>query len=204
MTYVYYIALVLAAACVGGGALANRPVGGDLPAGPVSGHLLNLGAHFLAFALIVVACLGRIWCSAFIAGHKDAHLVTDGPYSLCRHPLYVFSFIGGIGLGLATGSLALTVITALVLAALLASAARAEERRLGQLYGDEFRHYSRSTPRWWPQWHAQRVPAELSVQPRVFWKSFLDAGSFVLLFLIIDFVRSLREVGVIPTLFVLP
>ena len=51
-----------------------------------------------ALLLIALACLGRIWCSVFIAGRKDTAIVIDGPYALVRHPLYVLSFLGGIGL----------------------------------------------------------------------------------------------------------
>ena|SRR5688572_19059638 len=56
------------------------------------------------FILVTLACLGRIWTSVFIAGHKDAELVTTGPYARCRHPLYSCSMLGALGLGLATKS----------------------------------------------------------------------------------------------------
>jgi protein-S-isoprenylcysteine O-methyltransferase Ste14 len=195
MTYSYYAVLVLAAAFVG------RPAHADA-AMPMSAAL---GLRALGLILVIVASLGRIWCSAFIAGHKDSRLVTEGPYSLCRHPLYALSFIGGLGLGIASGSLALTAITALVLAVLLAGAARTEERRLAELHGEAFRDYAAATPRWLPrETAAQRIPASLELQLRIFSKSFLDAGSFILLFLLIDTVRSLREAGSWPTMFTLP
>ena len=69
-----------------------------------------------ALLLVATAMLGRIWCSVFIAGRKDTRLVVDGPYALCRHPLYGLSLLGGAGLGLATHSATLTVATLLLLA----------------------------------------------------------------------------------------
>ena len=53
----------------------------------------------------------------------------DGPYALVRHPLYVLSFVGGIGLSLATASLSLTALTAIVLAVLFGVGAALLRRR---------------------------------------------------------------------------
>jgi protein-S-isoprenylcysteine O-methyltransferase Ste14 len=36
----------------------------------------------------------RLWCSLYISGYKNSQLITSGPYSLCRNPLYFFSFVG--------------------------------------------------------------------------------------------------------------
>lgn len=139
-----------------------------------------------------------------IGGRKDAQLVTDGPYSLCRHPLYVLSFMGSIGLGLATRSFCLTVVTAVVMAVLLSSAARAEGHALAEKYGAEYQAYAKLTPAWCPSWRNYRLPESLAVSPAIFWKSFLDAGSFVLLYLLIENVRVLRESGIFATLVRIP
>ena len=57
---------------------------------------------FIGIVLVAVASLGRMWCSLYIAGYKDNRLVKEGPYSLCRNPLYFFSMIGVVGIGCAT------------------------------------------------------------------------------------------------------
>ena len=90
--------------------------------------LLRGALDLLALLTIVAACLGRVWCSVFIAGRKDAELVTNGPYALCRHPLYTLSLLGGVGLGLATHSFTLTIATLVVQGVLFSRAAREEER----------------------------------------------------------------------------
>lgn len=163
------------------------------------------GAFIVASVLLVAsACLGRVWCSVFVAGRKDAVLVTTGPYALCRHPLYVLSFLGGLGLGLATGSLTLTGITLVVLALLFRSAAIAEEGVLASLHGAAFTAYTTNTPRWLPRWSKWSIPERVDVQAQVLWKAFVDAGAFFLMYALILTAGELRLAGILPTLLRLP
>jgi protein-S-isoprenylcysteine O-methyltransferase Ste14 len=180
---------------VGAAAVAGSPA---LP------PLVDQVVRFVAALLVGIACLGRIWCSAFIAGHKDARLVTSGPYAACRNPLYVLSLVGALGLGLATRTATLTVAVAALLALLFSSAVRAEEQVLAALHGTDFERYAATTPRWWPAFSGYAVPDAVDLRPRVFWKSFLDAGSFVVLYLLVDTARVLRQSGLLPTLLHLP
>jgi protein-S-isoprenylcysteine O-methyltransferase Ste14 len=177
-TFAIYIGLLAATAVIG-------------PAAVAPGWYYVSGAA--GFACVVVACLGRIWTSVFIAGHKDAELVTSGPYALCRHPLYACSMVGALGLGLTTRSVALCVIVVLLIAALVVYAAAGEEQFLADAFPEEFRAYASATPnKWWPR-RSGKPPAEhLDVHPAVLWKSFLDAGSFLLLYLLVALVTDYR------------
>ena len=64
--------------------------------------LIEESLMLLACFMAGIGAFGRIWCSLYIAGYKNNVLVTDGPYSMCRNPLYFFSFVGGIGVSCAT------------------------------------------------------------------------------------------------------
>lgn len=57
---------------------------------------------FFGWFFVGIGVMGRIWCSLYISGFKNAKLVIDGPYSLCRNPLYLFSYLGGVGIMLIT------------------------------------------------------------------------------------------------------
>ena len=70
---------------------------------------LDVTAPYVSGILFLVGCLcvgaamvGRMWCAQYIAGYKNDVLVREGPYSVCRNPLYFFSFLGGIGVGRVT------------------------------------------------------------------------------------------------------
>jgi protein-S-isoprenylcysteine O-methyltransferase Ste14 len=146
----------------------------------------------VGFVCVCLACLGRIWCSVFIAGHKDAELVTTGPYARCRHPLYSFSILGSVGLGLATKSWLLCAVTVLLIMALVVYAASCEEQFLADSFPDQFATYVATTPNmWWPG-RAAPLPENLDVRPLVFWKAFMDAGSFFLLWLLVAVAAEFR------------
>lgn len=189
VTLLWYLALV------GLAAITRPPPLPELLAG-----LLDL----LALLCMAFACLGRIWCSVFIAGRKDVELVTSGPYALCRHPLYTLSMIGGVGLGLATRSLLLTAVTLLVLGTLFTRASTAEDRFLAARFEQRFETYRAATPRFWPQRWRDPRPATLTVRPDILWKAFVDAGAFVLLFAMVMLARRLGGSGLLPTPLVLP
>ena len=158
----------------------------------------------VSLLLVVGGILGRIWCSAFIAGRKDEVLVTTGPYSLVRHPLYSLSWIAGLGLGLATRSLVLTAITLVLLAILFWRAASAEERLLMNLHGSAFSDYAAVTPRFVPRRLTTALPANIQVLPDVFIKSFRDARAMLLLYLLICAACRAQQLGMLPTLARLP
>ena len=94
---------------------------------------------FLGGAVLVgAATMGRLWCSLYIAGYKNGTLITVGPYSISRNPLYFFSFVGAVGLGLATETFTFGVVFALWFVLFYPAVIRAEEQRLSELHGARF------------------------------------------------------------------
>jgi protein-S-isoprenylcysteine O-methyltransferase Ste14 len=180
VTFAIYLALVAATTVIGPEQVAGWRY-----------HLMSI----TGFVFVCLACLGRIWSSVFIAGHKDSELVTTGPYARCRHPLYACSILGALGLGLASKSWMLCAITALMIAGLLVYAASCEEQFLADAFPEQFRDYLVATPNmWWPGRPAV-LPEHLDVHPAVYWKAFLDAGSFFLLWLLVSVAAEFRLSG---------
>jgi protein-S-isoprenylcysteine O-methyltransferase Ste14 len=150
--------------------------------------------------LAAIGAAGRIWCSFFISGRKDGQLVTDGPYSISRNPLYVFSCIGMVGVGLATETITYPVLFLLIFGLYYPGIMAREERRLEDLFGDAYRAYRQRVPRFWPQPRLYSEPASWSSNPRLFRRHILSDIWFVWIAAIIELVEGFRSVGWLPHL----
>ena len=160
------------------------------------GLLLLIGCVFVS-----TAAIGRLWCSQYICAYKTKHLVTSGPYSLSRNPLYVFSSIGAVGLGFATETLTIPYVLALMFAVFYPKVIRDEETKLAELHGEPFKAYMASVPRFWPRNFKIVEPEEYIVSPVKFRHALLDATWFVWILGIIQMAEALRNGGILPTLF---
>ncbi len=166
---------------------------------PWAHHWSGQLASIAGLLLMTGAALGRVWTSMFIAGHKEERLVTAGPYSLCRHPLYALSLVGGLGVGLASRSAVILLITLALLVLLHLHAMRIEEQTLRARYGEEFRGYCEEVPLLMPRSLAARTPNEVHINVRLYWKAFLDAGSFIALYAVIAALDGLRAANRLPS-----
>lgn len=63
-------------------------------------------------ALVLACIFGRLWSILYVGGRKNQELVTGGPYSMTRNPLYFFSTVGIVGVGLMFGSISVALILA--------------------------------------------------------------------------------------------
>ena len=120
--------------------------------------LIEESLMLLACFMAGIGAFGRIWCSLYIAGYKNNVLVTDGPYSMCRNPLYFFSFVGSIGVSCATETFTIPLLTALAFGIYYPSVIRKEQERLTALFGDAYRNYCRNVPSFIPSLSRLKPP----------------------------------------------
>src|SRR5579871_3425525 len=67
---------------------------------------------WLGYALVIAGAFGRAYCSAFIGGRKNDVVVREGPFSVVRNPLYVFSFMAAVGIGMESGMFVMLALLA--------------------------------------------------------------------------------------------
>jgi protein-S-isoprenylcysteine O-methyltransferase Ste14 len=160
---------------------------------------------FLAgIVLAAVGMIGRIWCLVYSSGYKSSELVTQGPYSVSRNPLYFFSFVGLIGIGLATETVTLTLFLVAFFALVYPAVIAGEEEFLRGKFGDAFAEYCRRVPRFFPARRLFVEPESYTVQPRTLRRSLGGVIWFIGLPVVIQVLVTLRTAGVIGSVTLLP
>lgn len=167
-----------------------------------AGWIAELG-ELAGFVLLAIAAFGRLWCLVFIAGKKNQTLLTEGPYSIVRNPLYVFSFLGVVGLGLAVKNPWLAAILGVCFASYYPFTVTQEERRLASIFGAAYAQYCARTPRWAPNFQLYREPQTLTVYPAKILHGLLDAMWFLWAFLLSEALEKFRQFGHLAPLDVL-
>ncbi|MEJ2648879.1 MAG: isoprenylcysteine carboxylmethyltransferase family protein [Sedimentisphaerales bacterium] len=150
--------------------------------------------------LVGVATIGRIWCSMYISGYKSKTLITIGPYSLCRNPLYFFSMLGGVGVGLATKTLTIPLLVLIVFALYYPNVIQGEQKRLSGLHNDKFDEYCKKTPCFLPSFSNFKEPEEYVVNPVIFRKNIFDNLGFIWLVGVAELIQGLHQAHVLPSL----
>ena len=140
---------------------------------------------FLGYAFVTAGTVGRLWCGLYLFGRKSKEFCQDGPYSLCRNPLYVSAFLNIVGLALASRRAILMILLPVVLGAYYLSVIKAEERRMSVLFGREYEEYCASTPRIIPRPESYRSRSSVVLEPDHYLRGIVKAmGYFWLLFLL--------------------
>jgi protein-S-isoprenylcysteine O-methyltransferase Ste14 len=177
-----FFALALVPVIFGVPALQNSPAASAL--------MRSLGS-----LCITTAVLGRFWAILYLGGRKNAQIMQEGPYSICRHPLYLFSTIGAAGFGLLLDSLTLTVVFGLGAFAILSLTARREEAYLRATFGAAYDDYAARVPRIlpWPWLFHAGPGVELNLY--ALRRNLADALVFIAAFPVAETIRLMHQAG---------
>lgn len=108
----------------------------------------------LGAAVSVIGLAIRAWASGHI--RKNAELAISGPYAYTRNPLYVGSFLIGLGFTIASGRIVLALLFAALFLGIYFPVMRVEATTLAELFGEKYDSYKRSVPLFFPRLTAYR------------------------------------------------
>lgn len=160
--------------------------------------IVELGG-LAGFVLLSLAAFGRVWCLIYIAGKKNGTLLTEGPYSVVRNPLYVFSLLGAVGFGFAVENPWLAAIIGVWFAACYSITVAHEEKRLVAIFGATYAAYCARSPRWIPNFRLYHEPQTLVVCPAKIRQGSLEAMWFLWAYLLWEVLEVFRHRGVLHT-----
>lgn len=127
----------------------------------------------------------------------------DGPYSMCRHPLYLFSTMAVFGFVLKLGAVIVTLVMTVVMTGLvfyvLNDIAGKEERFLRAEFGASYDAYAARTPRIVPRVGQFSSPAQVTFDTGTLRRNFFDALVFLSLLPIGELTEHFKTIGMVPT-----
>ena len=162
------------------------------------------GVEALGLGAMVIAIVGRAWCSLYIGGRKKAEIVNTGPYSISRNPLYLFSYVAAFGVGAQTGSVVMGLLFLAIAMVVFHFTVQREEAWLLNAFGEPYAAYMRRTPRFGPDFSKWQDEETLSIRPEFFLATIRDGLVMLLAIPIFEAIEKLQNIGVLRTLLHLP
>ena len=110
----------------------------------------------VAGGLIALPGLGlRAWATGHL--RKNDALATTGPYAYTRNPLYLGSFVMGLGFTIAAGRVILGLAFAALFLGIYVPVMRVEAKTLAELFGKKYEKYAAAVPIFLPRVTAYRT-----------------------------------------------
>src|SRR4029077_8671711 len=91
----------------------------------------------------------RAWASGHLS--KNEALAVTGPYAYTRNPLYLGSFLMGLGFTIAAGQAWLVIIFIVMIVGIYLPVMRVESATLATLFGKKFERYAKEVPLLFPR-----------------------------------------------------
>lgn len=160
----------------------------------------------IGISLVVFGVIGRLWATIFIGGMKNegadgSSFVDYGAYSLCRNPLYFFSFIGFLGLLALKAQIILLFAGGVVFLCIYKAVILKEEQFLSEKFGEKYQIYLQNVSRFFPTFKKFSCPEKIESRPKFFHKELFRALNWFIVALLILFVEILHSFEILPNIY---
>ena len=127
-------------------------------------------------------------------------VVSSGPYSMMRNPLYFFSAIASVGVGGLTGSLVIAALAGILCVVAFLIVIKREEEFLGGTFGKPYADYCARVPRFFPNFSLFKDEDTLEISLRRVYSTLLDGLVFFAALPLFVLVNYLQNSGYLPVL----
>jgi len=107
----------------------------------------------VGWLLFLIGAVMRWWATLYVGARKNNTLVTEGPYSMTRNPIYFGTFLLTLSISVLAQSVVLLAAVILFGVFYVYVTVATEERQLTAAHGDRFQAYCRQVPRFFPNVH---------------------------------------------------
>lgn len=129
----------------------------------LEGSFAELLIDMAGFILFMAGAMFRFWATLYIGGRKGEGLMTIGPYSLCRNPLYFGTFLMLAALVVWLQNFSFAVGALVATWSYLRVTVGSEEHRLRHHFDGEYDDYCRLVPRFLPKLRNYHSPRQILV-----------------------------------------
>jgi protein-S-isoprenylcysteine O-methyltransferase Ste14 len=124
----------------------------------------DLSCEAVGWPLFILGATFRWWATLYIGDRKTYQFVNQGPYSICRNPLYFGTWLMGIAIAFLIQSLVFGLMLLVVSVFYLGITIPNEERLLAREYPNEFSQYRQRVPRFFPRFNLYQSPDVIEVR----------------------------------------
>lgn len=160
--------------------------------------------EMIGIVLIILGIAGRLWSTLYIGGRKSAEVVSEGPYSVTRNPLYLFSSLAAAGVGAQMGSITVALGFAVICAIAFHIVILREERYLSAKLGADYQAYLLRVPRFFPKPSLYHEGKPQGFQAKRLLSTLLDGLVFLVAMPFFEVIEVAQTSGTLPVLFKMP
>jgi protein-S-isoprenylcysteine O-methyltransferase Ste14 len=165
---------------------------------------VNVVFEQVGLLLILAGIFGRLWSILYVGGRKNKQLVTTGPYSMTRNPLYFSSMLSIAGVCMLFGSVFIMLLFPVIMFCVFIYTAKREAGYLQHLFGSQYDNYARNTPLFWPKFSRIQNDREVIISTSTLVSTFRDALLLIALIPLSELLDYLHGNGYLVARFVVP
>jgi protein-S-isoprenylcysteine O-methyltransferase Ste14 len=125
---------------------------------------VSVSVRTVGFILLVLGTVLHLWTGKLlgiwgliglpeVSNRIGGKMVTEGPFSVVRHPTYLAHTLMFSGIFLLTGAVAVGIITLIDFVLIHAVIIPLEEKELSKRFGNDYNLYKKKVPKFLPRFH---------------------------------------------------